>query len=99
MRLTTVERLWRWLRRAPAVRVEVEVPPYRSHHWSGWPGGWCLDCGAEDQREICLAGECGVTHVWIPQEDGDPIIQPPFCGSGSCTSRGRGLRDPYRRHL
>lgn len=26
-----------------------------NHHWSGWPGAYCLYCGAEDQREICLA--------------------------------------------
>ena len=25
------------------------------HRWSGWPGAWCLDCGAEDANEICLA--------------------------------------------
>jgi hypothetical protein len=25
------------------------------HRWSGWPGAWCLDCGAEDPREIALA--------------------------------------------
>jgi hypothetical protein len=26
------------------------------HRWSGWPGAWCLDCGAEDERERCLSG-------------------------------------------
>ena len=26
------------------------------HRWSGWPGAWCQDCGAEDARELCLAG-------------------------------------------
>ena len=25
------------------------------HRWSGWPGAWCLDCGAEDPREVALA--------------------------------------------
>lgn len=25
------------------------------HRWSGWPGAYCLDCGAEDQNEVCLA--------------------------------------------
>lgn len=28
------------------------------HRWSGWPGAWCLDCGAADQREVCLAENC-----------------------------------------
>ena len=25
------------------------------HRWSGWPGAFCLDCGAEDQIEYCIA--------------------------------------------
>ena len=25
------------------------------HRWSGWPGAFCMYCGAEDAREICLA--------------------------------------------
>lgn len=25
------------------------------HRWSGWPGAWCLDCGAEDPVERCAA--------------------------------------------
>jgi hypothetical protein len=25
------------------------------HRWSGWPGAYCLDCGAEDPREIAIA--------------------------------------------
>lgn len=24
------------------------------HRWSGWPGAWCLDCGAPDPTELCL---------------------------------------------
>lgn len=31
----------------------------KPHNYSGWPGAFCLDCGAEDPREIC-AGE----HSW-----------------------------------
>jgi len=29
-----------------------------NHRWSGWPGAFCLDCGEEDQNEICLAISC-----------------------------------------
>lgn len=25
------------------------------HRFSGWPGAFCLDCGAEDPREVVLA--------------------------------------------
>ena len=28
------------------------------HNWSGWPGAWCLNCGAEDVIEsVCLTME------------------------------------------
>lgn len=27
------------------------------HHWSGWPGAWCLDCGCADPTEICIGGD------------------------------------------
>ena len=27
----------------------------KQHEWSGWPGAYCLVCGAEDQNEVCLA--------------------------------------------
>lgn len=25
------------------------------HRWSGWPGAYCVDCGQEDQAELCMA--------------------------------------------
>jgi len=27
----------------------------KEHHWSGWPGAFCLDCGTEDPMEIAIA--------------------------------------------
>lgn len=27
----------------------------KAHHWSGWPGAYCLKCGSEDPSEIALA--------------------------------------------
>lgn len=68
------------------------------HRWSGWPGAWCLDCGDPDQREVCLAGDCGQDHVWIPQDDGDgPIMRPPICPSDPCREPGSARHDPYAR--
>jgi hypothetical protein len=29
--------------------------PEPQHHWSGWPGAYCLDCGAQDRTEVCVA--------------------------------------------
>lgn len=28
------------------------------HWWSGFPGAYCLKCGAEDKDEICLGNGC-----------------------------------------
>lgn len=36
----------------------------RDHHWSGWPGAWCLHCGAADRNEEELAG--------IPENERSP---------------------------
>ena len=44
------------------------------HRWSGWPGAYCLDCGAEDQAEVCLATHdalqyyCSICRDPWPQE-------------------------------
>lgn len=49
------------------------------HRWSGWPGSWCQDCHAEDQREVCLAVHdftpvCSNGHEWCG-------VAEPFCGA------------------
>jgi hypothetical protein len=28
------------------------------HQWSGWPGAYCLKCGAGDPAEECMADNC-----------------------------------------
>ncbi len=34
------------------------------HHWSGWPGAFCFDCGADDNNELCVATHSvGITCV------------------------------------
>ena len=30
----------------------------RGHWWNGWPGAYCMGCGAEDPQETCLADNC-----------------------------------------
>ena len=42
------------------------------HRWSGWPGAWCLDCGAEDPREMLLAG-IGVKPCQRPEQCTEPM--------------------------
>ncbi len=37
--------------------------PVGTHWWSGWPGAYCMKCGASDPVEECLADcEC-VCHA------------------------------------
>lgn len=61
------------------------------HRWSGWPGAWCLDCGAEDLRELCVA-----THDdWDPETG--TACERPECKNGLCPEPGSGRCDPYRK--
>lgn len=54
----------------------------RPHRWSGWPGAICLDCGIEDQLEICLADDC--PHTPYPT-DGDWVCpRCPIHVNGPC---------------
>lgn len=44
------------------------------HNWSGWPGAYCLSCGAPDPAEDalghdCLAAYCTVCGEGWPQND------------------------------
>ena len=64
--------------------MSKRTPEFIEHRWSGWPGAWCLDCGAEDPREWCI-----VTH-----EDG---CKRPECQPTSCPEPGSKSRDPYAR--
>lgn len=40
------------------------------HWWSGWPGAWCMKCGAEHLLEIAIG--CGYydpfTDTWDTEE-------------------------------
>jgi hypothetical protein len=71
------------------------------HRWSGWPGAWCLDCGAEDAGEACLAEECfGVIscvrgHTQCtdhPQAECRHKNTP-------CPTPGAGNFDPYKHNI
>jgi hypothetical protein len=49
------------------------------HRWSGWPGAWCLDCGAEDANERDLAGVDGPPNGPCPEpgsRNHDPYYHP-----------------------
>jgi len=79
-------------------RTYVETHP-APHRWSGWPGAWCLDCGAEDQRELCIAThnvllQCVEGHV---AGDGHPDAVCTVHVNGPCPCPGEGRADPYRR--
>jgi hypothetical protein len=66
---------------AAAARLFAEQ---RLHRWSGYPGAWCLDCGIEDPREVCLA------------EGHDIDCNLPGCRSVErCPEPGSGRHDPY----
>lgn len=69
------------------------------HRWSGWPGAWCLDCGAEDEREVCCAVHldglvCVEGHVMC--EEGHPMKGCTEHVNSPCTCPGAAHYDPYR---
>lgn len=69
------------------------------HRWCGWPGAGCLDCGAEDQNEICIGAhsvilQCVEGHVMCDEHE------PQRCAehvNAPCPYPGEGRADPYRR--
>lgn len=56
------------------------------HRWSGWPGAWCLDCGAEDAWEMCLAD--GHEPLFLDEE----VLH---CNNRPCPEPGSTRHDPY----
>lgn len=48
----------------------------KEHRWSGWPGAFCLDCGAPDPTEMALADGAlyfdgpDMDHLEIKWEEG-----------------------------
>lgn len=68
------------------------------HRWSGWPGAWCLDCGQEDQGEICIATH-DVLEVCIEGhhlcEEGHAMPRCTEHVNGPCPHPGAKLADPY----
>jgi hypothetical protein len=73
------------------------------HRWSGWPGAWCLDCGAGDQTERCAAThsdglvcECGVVMCEL-SGSGHRLRGCDLHRNQPCPSPGAKLFDPYNR--
>lgn len=65
------------------------------HRWSGWPGAWCLDCGASDPYEDALAdGRIDDDH-----DTGLPIItdalRAELAPQMICPEPGSKRHDPY----
>jgi hypothetical protein len=67
------------------------------HRWSGWPGAWCLDCGQEDQNEICIGEHdagllCVKGHMQCEEHE---LVRCVVHVNGPCPSPGQRLADPY----
>ncbi len=68
-------------------RVETTQGTGNEHRWSGWPGSWCLDCGQEDVRELCVADhpeafDAPVTEA-NPYGMREHCVNPPYPEPGS----------------
>lgn len=47
--------------------VNAELLTSLFHHWSGWPGAFCMKCGCEDPMEVALGD-----GLWEPNYDKKP---------------------------
>lgn len=59
------------------------------HRWSGWPGAWCLDCGQEDQSELCMAECADIVEELERCERCDKHV------NGPCPEPGSNRHNPY----
>jgi len=78
------------------------------HHWSGWPGAYCVDCGIEDQTEICLAEHDVILYCtnghWLPdvntQSPDDCPHDQTLCSdhiNPPCAEPGSNRHNPYQK--
>lgn len=70
-----------------------------SHHWSGWPGAWCFDCGDNDPLEAALA--CRVCRIKASEDDpADDYICPEHQAMiRECPEPGSNRHNPYVKRL
>lgn len=71
---------------------EVQEPP-RDHRWSGWPGAWCLDCGAEDKRELCIVDHPEAFSGEETEENPFGMVE--HCVNPPCPEHGSNRFNPY----
>lgn len=69
-------------------------PPV-GHRWSGWPGAWCLDCGAPDARETCIADH--PQAFGAPETPDNPFGMADHCENRPCPEPGSNRHNPYSR--
>lgn len=51
------------------------------HHWSGWPGAYCLDCGSEDPMEIAITDNVydPIANKWATAQDYLSVLEKSVC--------------------
>jgi hypothetical protein len=66
------------------------------HRWSGWPQAWCLDCGKDDVRELCI-NTIHPSDIEFPiDENGFEIYDNcPIHQNGECPEPGSNRHNPY----
>jgi hypothetical protein len=76
----------------------MTTPPIEhtaEHRFSGWPGAWCLDCGAEDVTEYCIAAHDEAFDAPVTEEN--PYGMRAHCFNPPCPEPGSNRHNPYGR--
>ena len=52
-----------------------------SHHWSGWPGAYCMKCMAEDPAEIAVVdgNYDPESDTWVSDEKREAFLKANTC--------------------
>lgn len=70
-----------------------------THRWSGHPGCWCLDCGAEDPGENAVAQDAydPFSNTWSDPEAEAAWRERNAVGLAPCAEPNSKRYDPYAR--
>jgi len=61
--------------------LRLEESIQTDHHWSGWPGAYCLHCGHEDPMEYAIANDLfdPYTDKWKSEQDRQDFLEASAC--------------------
>ena len=65
--------------------------------WSGWPGAYCLDCGADDPQELAIAWDWldPYANTWDSDEHKQLVIAANLCPTTAAEAKALYTASPF----